>query len=36
MGENTLPMECSDPQYITGYSLDYADDNTVRDNAFEE
>ena len=35
MGENTLPMECSDPQYLPGYSLDYADDNVVHDNVFE-
>lgn len=35
MGENTLPMECSDPQYQLGYALDYASDNVVRDNVFE-
>ena len=35
MGENTLPMECSDPQYLPGYALDYADDNVVRDNHFQ-
>jgi hypothetical protein len=35
MGENTFPMECSDPQYLFGYSLDYADDNVVRDNVFQ-
>ena len=35
MGENTLPMECSDPQYLPGYALDYADDNVVRDNMFQ-
>ena len=34
MGENTLPMECSDPQYRFGYVLDYAADNVVRDNEF--
>ena len=28
-------MECSDPQYLPGYSLDYADDNVVRDNVFQ-
>ena len=35
MGENTLPMECSDPQYLPGYALDYADDNVVHDNLFQ-
>ena len=35
MAENTLPMECSDPQYVSGYSLDYADDNVVHDNVFQ-
>jgi Right handed beta helix region/Periplasmic copper-binding protein (NosD) len=35
MAENTAPMECSDPQYAAGYSLDYADDNVVRDNVFQ-
>jgi parallel beta-helix repeat protein len=35
MGENTLPMQCSDPQYLPGYSLDFADDNIVRDNDFQ-
>jgi parallel beta-helix repeat protein len=35
MGENTLPMECSDPQYLPGYALDYADDNVVHDNVFQ-
>ncbi len=35
MSENTLPMECSDPQYLPGYALDYADDNVVRDNHFQ-
>lgn len=35
MGENTIPMECSDPQYLPGYSLDYADDNVVHDNLFQ-
>ncbi len=34
MGENILPMECSEPQYRFGYSLDYAKDNIVRDNDF--
>jgi parallel beta-helix repeat protein len=34
MGENILPMECSDPQYRFGYALDYAADNIVRDNTF--
>ena len=37
MGENTFPMECSDPQYLPRRtSLDYADDNVVRDNAFQD
>jgi len=35
MGENVLPMDCSDPQYQGGVVLDYADDNVVRDNVFE-
>lgn len=35
MGENTFPMECSDPQYLPGYALDYADDNVVHDNVFQ-
>jgi hypothetical protein len=35
MAENTLPMECSDPQYLTGHSLDHADDNVVRGNLFQ-
>ena len=34
MGENIAPMDCSDPQYQPGYALDYADNNTVRDNVF--
>lgn len=36
MGENTLPRECSDPQYRFGYVLDYAADNIIRDNTFED
>jgi parallel beta-helix repeat protein len=40
MGEDTLPMECSDPAYLTGPGqrivLDYADDNVVRGNVFED
>jgi hypothetical protein len=35
MGENTAPMDCSDPQYQPGVALDYADDTVVRDNVFE-
>lgn len=35
MAENTFPMQCSDPQYLTGYALDYADDNVVRNNEFQ-
>lgn len=35
MGENVLPMDCSDPQYLGGVVLDYAADNTVRDNDFQ-
>ncbi len=35
MGENTLPMNCTDPQYAFGYVLDYANDNVIRDNTFE-
>lgn len=36
MAENTLPMNCTDPQYAPGYVLDYANDNVVRDNDFVE
>jgi parallel beta-helix repeat protein len=39
MGENTLPMDCSDPAYIDDppqrVVLDYADDTVVRSNVFE-
>lgn len=35
MGENTLPMECSDPQYKPGFALDAAANNIVRDNTFQ-
>ncbi len=35
MSENILPMQCSNPQYLPGYSLDFADDNVIRDNVFE-
>jgi parallel beta-helix repeat protein len=35
MGENTLPMDCSDPSYQPGVVLDYADDNVVRANVFQ-
>lgn len=38
MGENTLPMECTDGAYISEPArrvvLDYAADNTIRDNVF--
>jgi parallel beta-helix repeat protein len=39
MGENTLPMDCSDPAYYNPNALervvlDYADDNVVRNNGF--
>jgi parallel beta-helix repeat protein len=36
MGENTLPMDCSDPQYLPGVVLDYARDDVVRANVFED
>jgi hypothetical protein len=36
MGENVLPMDCSDPQYAAGFALDYADDNVVRNNVFTD
>ncbi|MCW5891176.1 MAG: right-handed parallel beta-helix repeat-containing protein [bacterium] len=36
MSENIFPMECSDPQYAPGYALDYADDNVIRNNRFED
>lgn len=35
MGEDIAPMECSDPQYLQGYALDYADDNIIRNNVFD-
>ena len=35
MAENIAPMECSDPQYQPGYALDYADDNIIRNNVFQ-
>jgi parallel beta-helix repeat protein len=35
MGENTLPMNCTDPEYAPGYRLDYAKDNVIRGNTFE-
>jgi parallel beta-helix repeat protein len=35
MGENTLPMECSDPQYLPGYVLDHARGNVVHGNRFQ-
>ena len=38
MGENMLPMECSDPKYhdtaLVEYVLDHAEDNVVRANRF--
>lgn len=40
MGENTLPMDCSDPAYVEGpvtrVALDRAEGNIVRHNRFEE
>ena len=37
MAENTFPMNCTDPEYVTGiYRLDYAQDNTVRGNVFQD
>ena len=40
MGENTFPMDCSDPKYVTGpllaVALDRAADNTVRNNVFND
>jgi parallel beta-helix repeat protein len=40
MGENTLPMECTDPAYLEGafqrIVLDYAADNVVRGNVFHD
>lgn len=40
MGENTYPMECSDPAYVSGsllrVSLDRAAGNTVRNNTFRD
>ena len=39
MGENTLPMDCSDPAYLTDginrIVLDHASDNVVRGNTFQ-
>lgn len=36
MGENVAPMDCSDPQYVPGYVLDYARGNVVRNNHFAD
>ena len=40
MGENTLPMECSDPAYVERPALrvvrDFAADNVIRSNAFHD
>jgi hypothetical protein len=36
MGENTFPMDCSDPPYQPGVVLDYAADNIVRENVFQD
>jgi parallel beta-helix repeat protein len=36
MGENTAPMDCSDPTYLPGVVLDYARANTVRGNVLED
>jgi parallel beta-helix repeat protein len=40
MGENTYPMDCSDPAYVEEpakrISLDHAPDNTIRDNRFTD
>ena len=36
MGENVAVMECSDPQYQSGYALDYAKDNVIRGNVFQD
>lgn len=40
MGENTLPMECTDPAYVDDgvrrVVLDHAEDNTVADNTFSQ
>lgn len=35
MSENIAPMQCSDPQYLPGYAIDYGHDNIVRNNTFE-
>jgi len=36
MAENTFPMNCTDPEYLPGYRLDYAYDNVVRGNVFQD
>ena len=40
MGENTLPMDCSDPAYVdrpgVRVTLDRAPDNTIRTNTFDD
>ncbi len=36
MGENILPMECSDPTYTPGYALDRAARNTIAANSFRD
>ncbi len=36
MGENTTPMDCSDPSYRPGVVLDFAGGNIVRGNIFRD
>lgn len=36
MGENVAVMDCSDPQYQSGYVLDVARNNVIRDNVFQD
>lgn len=36
MAENTAPMNCTDPEYAPNYRLDYAKDNVLRGNTFED
>jgi parallel beta-helix repeat protein len=36
MSANVLPMDCSDPAYLPGFVLDYASDNVVRGNTFQD
>lgn len=36
MGENVAVMDCSDPYYQPGFALDFARDNIIRHNVFQD